>query len=114
MAYSTADGSEPRFVVSDGRSHLEKDLIEDNFDHLFWRILIYLVQENCHLNRKMVVLFMFVFPSPHDVLNPLRDEDEEEEEEEVGGGVADELQERLPHRLQRNNQQEDQDHEGYD
>ena len=39
------------------------------------------------------------FASPHDVLDPLRDEDEEEEEEEVGGGVADELQERLPHHL---------------
>ena len=38
---------------------------------------------------------------PDNVLNPLRDEDEEEEEEEVGGGVADELQEGLPHHLVR-------------
>ena len=36
------------------------------------------------------------FLIPNNVFNPLRDEDEEEEEEEVGGGVADELQERLP------------------
>ena len=36
---------------------------------------------------------------PNDVLDPLRDKDEEEEEEEVGGGVADELQERFPHHL---------------
>ena len=37
---------------------------------------------------------------PDYVLNPLGDKDEEEEEEEVGGGVADELQEGLPHHLQ--------------
>ena len=36
---------------------------------------------------------------PNDILNPLRDENEKEEEEEVGGRVADELQERLPHYL---------------
>ena len=36
---------------------------------------------------------------PNDILNPLWDEDEKEKEEEVGGRVADELQERLPHHL---------------
>ena len=47
-----------------------------------------------------------IFIIPHDVLDPLRDEDQEEEEEEVGGRVADELQERFPHRLQRINEDE--------
>ena len=56
--------------------------------------------------RKVVIIFMLVDISPHDVLDPLWDEDEEEEEEEVGGGVADELQEGLSHRLQCNVQQE--------
>ena len=50
--------------------------------------------------RKVVGIFII----PHDVLDPLRDEDQEEEEEEVGGRVADELQEWFPHRLQRINE----------
>ena len=51
-----------------------------------------------------VKILVGIFIIPHDVLDPLRDEDQEEEEEEVGGRVADELQERFPHRLQRINE----------
>ena len=49
------------------------------------------------------VMIIIKISLPDNVLDPLRDEDEEEEEEEVGGGVADELQEGLSHRLQRIN-----------
>ena len=44
-------------------------------------------------------IFILVHVSPHDVFDPLGDEDEEEEEEEIGGRVADELQEGLSHCL---------------
>ena len=75
MTYSTAEGREPRLVVSDGNSHLG--------NNVFFFIIIIIV----------VILVLMI---PDDVFNALGCEDEKEEEEEVGGGVADELQERLP------------------
>ena len=76
MTYSTAEGREPRLVVSDGNSHLG--------NNVFFFIII------------IIVILIIVLMIPDDVFNALGCEDEEEEEEEVGGGVADELQERLP------------------
>ena len=73
MTYSTAEGREPRFVVSDGSSHLDNAII----------IIINIIT---------IIIILLI---PDNVFNALRCEDEKEEEEEVGGGVADELQEWL-------------------
>ena len=84
MTYSTAEGREPRLVVSDGNSHLG--------NVVFFFIIINIVVI-------LAVIVIIVLMIPDDVFNALGCEDEEEEEEEVGGGVADELQEGLPHHL---------------
>ena len=68
MTYSTAEGREPRFVVSEGNSHLG----------------------NIRGRPSMILVVL-----PYYVLNALGGQYEKEEKEEVGGGVADELQERF-------------------
>ena len=74
MTYSTAEGKEPRFVVSDGSSHLDNGIII---------IDIIIV---------IIAIIIIVIIIPDDVFDALGCEDEKEEEEEVGGRVADELQ----------------------
>ena len=80
MTYSTAEGREPRFVVSDGSSHLDKPII----------IIIIII--TIIIITTIIIIIIII---PDDVFNALRCKDEKEEEEEVRGGVADELQEWL-------------------
>ena len=75
MTYSTAEGKEPRFVVSDGSSHLDNGIIIID-------IIIVII----------AIIIIIVIIIPDDVFDALGCEDEKEEEEEVGGRVAYELQ----------------------
>ena len=63
MTYSTAEGREPRFVVSDGSSHLDIVIVIIIFSTMFIVVII-------------IIIIIIIINIPNDVFNALGCKDE--------------------------------------